>query len=100
MVDKYGGPYSNPQHGNCQVTDISITPGGMTATMICTGQMNATGTVHSTFSDGATTTIVHLTGTMQMGSTSRPIDMTMQSTAVYKGAGCGSVKPPPMPPSQ
>ncbi len=101
MIDKYGGPYSNPQRGDCQVSDIALTPGGMTAKIICTGQMNATGTVQSTFSDGNTTkTTVHLTGTMQMGSANRPIDITMQSTAVYKGADCGSVQPVTMPPSQ
>ena len=73
----------------------------MSATMVCTGQMNATGTVETTFVDANTTkTTVHITGTMQMGQNSRPIDMTMQSTSTYKGADCGSVQPLAMPPSQ
>jgi len=101
MIDKYGSPYSNPQQGNCQLSDIAITPGGMTAKITCTGQLSATGTVQSTFSDGNTTkTTVHLTGTMQMGSTARPVDMTMQSTSTYKGADCGSVQPVTMPASK
>ena len=98
MIDKYGGPYSNPQRGECQVTDIVVKADGMTAKIMCTGQMNATGTVQATFVDANNSkTTVHLTGTMQMGSKSQPVDMTMESTAVYKGADCGSVKPVAMP---
>ena len=101
MIDKYGSPYSNPQRGDCQVTDIVMKPDGMTAKIVCTGQMNATGTVQTTFVDSNTTkTNVHITGTMQMGSNSRPMDMTMQSTSTYKGPDCGSVQPLPMPPSK
>jgi len=98
MIDKYGGPYSNPPRGNCQVSDVVVKPDGMTAKVTCTGQMNATGTVQTTFVDANTTkTTVHMTGTMQMGSNNQPIDMTMQSTSTYKGPDCGSVKPLPMP---
>jgi hypothetical protein len=101
MIDKYGGPYSNPQHGDCQVTNISLKDSGMTATLVCTGQVDATGTVESTFVDGNTTeTKVHMTGTMKMGSNSRPIDINLQSRSVYKGADCGSVQPMTMPASK
>lgn len=93
-IDKYGSPYSNPPRGDCQVTDIAIKPDGMSAKIQCTGQMTATGTVETKVVDENTSkTTVHITGTMQMGPNSRPIDMTMQSTSVYKGADCGSVKP-------
>jgi hypothetical protein len=34
---------------------------------------------------------------MQMGQNSRPIEWTSESTSVYKGPDCGSVKPLPMP---
>jgi hypothetical protein len=101
MIDKYGSPYSNPPRGDCKITNISMRSDGMSATMVCTGQMNATGQVETTFVDSNTTkTNVHITGTMQMGPNSRPIDMTMQSTSTYKGADCGSVQPLAMPPSQ
>ncbi|MGA3082594.1 MAG: DUF3617 domain-containing protein [Terracidiphilus sp.] len=96
MIDKYGGPTATPpsRNSDCKMTDISIKPTGMTATMVCTGQMNATGTVVATFTDANTThSKVHITGTMQMGPNSRPVDMTMDSTSVYKGPDCGSVKP-------
>ena len=101
MIDKYGGPSSSPSKGNCTITNVVMTPTGMTANMVCTGQMNATGTVQTTFVDANTTkTTVHMTGTTQTGSTTSPIDMTTQSTSVYKGPDCGNVKPLAMPPSQ
>lgn len=98
MIDKYGSPLSNPPRGNCQVTDVQMRPDGMSAKIVCTGQMNATGTVQTTFVDSSTTkTTVHFAGTMQMGQNSRPVDMTIQSTSTYKGPDCGSVQPPVMP---
>jgi len=101
MIDKFGGPYSNPPRGDCKVTDISLKPDGMTAKIVCTGQLNGTGTVNSTWTDSSTTkSTVHLTGTMQMGPNSQPIDMTIQSTSTYKGPDCGSVKPLAMPAGQ
>jgi hypothetical protein len=70
----------------------------MTASMVCTGQVNGTGTVESdwTIPDHAKGK-VHFVGTMQMGQNSRPIEWTSESTSVYKGPDCGSVKPLPMP---
>ena len=101
MIDKYGSPYSNPPRGDCKITNISMKSDGMSATMVCTGQMNATGTMETTFVDANTTkSSVHITGTMQSGQNSRPIDMTVLSTSIYKGADCGSVQPLVMPPSQ
>ena len=101
MIDKYGGPSPAPQQGQCRVTDVSMKSNGMTAKIICTGQMNTTGIVETTWTDpNSSKTKMHMTGTMQMGQNSRPIDMTSQSTSVYKGPDCGSVKPPPMPASQ
>jgi len=98
MVDKYGGPYSNPQNAQCQVTNISLTSSGMSATLTCTGRMNGTGTVTTTFVDANTTKT-----TMQMNMTmgnGQQMNMTMQSTASYKGSDCGSVQPLALPPSQ
>jgi hypothetical protein len=101
MIDKYGGPYSNPPRGNCKLKDVELKPGGMTATMTCSGQFNGTGTVQATFVDANTTKVIeHLTGTAQMGPNSQPMDMTVQSTSTYKGPDCGSVQPMAMPASQ
>ncbi len=62
-------PSPAPQHGQCQVTDISKKANGMTAKMTCTGQMNTTGTIETTWTNANTSqTKMHMTGTMQMGS--------------------------------
>jgi hypothetical protein len=98
MVDKYGGPYSSPQNGQCQTTNVVVTATGMTANLTCTGRTSMTGTVQTTFVDANTTkTTVQTTTAMGNGQT---MTMTMQTTAVYKGADCGSVKPLPMPANQ
>jgi len=98
MADKYGGPQSQPPRGDCQVTNVVMKADGMTADIMCTGQMNTKGTITTTWTDGnSTDTTMHLTGTMQMGPNSRPMDMTMHSTSTYKGPDCGSVKPIQMP---
>src|SRR5208283_4960029 len=54
MVDKYGGPMSNPPRGDCQTTNVVMRPDGMTAEISCTGQMTAKGTVTATFTDSNT----------------------------------------------
>ena len=101
MIDKYGGPAAQPPRGNCQMTNVVMKPNGMTANMTCTGALTATGTVNSTWTDvNSSKTTVHLTGTMQMGQNSQPVDMTMTSSSTFKGSDCGSVKPPPMPSGQ
>jgi hypothetical protein len=98
MIDKFGGPTTNPQTGQCQMTNVSLTASGMTASMSCSGRMNMTGTVQTTFVDANTTkTTVNMTTTMGNGQT---MNMTMQSTASYKGADCGSVQPLAMPASK
>ena len=98
MIDKYGGPYSNPQNAQCQVTNVSLTPTGMSADLSCTGRMSMTGTVKTTFVDANTTKTTMLMN-MTMGN-GQQMQMTMNATSSYKGADCGSVQPLAMPPSQ
>ncbi len=98
MIDKYGGPYSNPQNAQCQVTNVSLSPTGMSADLSCSGRMSMTGTVKTTFVDANTTKT-----TMQMNMTmgnGQQMQMTMNATSSYKGPDCGSVQPLAMPPSQ
>ena len=100
MINKYGGPSPTPPSHNsdCKMTNVSVTAAGMTATMVCTGQMNATGDLVFTFVDANTsTTKMHIKGTTTHGANSMPIDMSMSATSVYKGPDCGSVKPIQMP---
>jgi hypothetical protein len=98
MIDKYGGPYSNPQNAQCQVINVSVTSTGMSADLSCTGRTPMTGTVQTTFVDANTTkTLMNLNMSMPNG---QAMTMTMQATSTYKGADCGSVQPLAMPPSQ
>lgn len=98
MIDKYGGPYSNPQNAQCQVTNMSLSPAGMSAKLSCSGRMTMSGTVQTIFVDANTTkTTVQMYMTMGNG---QQMDMTMQATAIYKGPDCGSVQPLAMPPGQ
>ena len=98
MIDKYGGPYSNPQNAQCQVTNVSLSPTGMSADLSCTGRMSMTGTVKTTFVDANTTKTTMLMN-MTMGN-GQQMTMTMNATSAYKGPDCGSVQPMAMPPSQ
>ncbi len=93
MIDKYGGPL--PQNrGQCQVSKVSMTPTGMSATLTCSGQTSGTGSVETTFTDtNSVHTKVHFTGTLQMGPQSRPIEWTSETTSAYNGPNCGSVQP-------
>jgi Protein of unknown function (DUF3617) len=97
MIDKYGGPYSNPPQSQCQITNMSMSATGMSADLTCSGRANMTGTVRTTFVDSNTTkTTVQIS--MAMGSNT--MNMTMESTAIYKGPDCGSVQPLALPPSK
>jgi hypothetical protein len=97
MVDKYGGPYSNPQNAQCQVTNVSLTTSGMTANLACTGRTNMTGTIQTTFVDANTAKMVV---NLNMAMNGQTMTMTMNSTSTYKGPDCGSVQPLAMPPSK
>ncbi|MGA9063415.1 MAG: DUF3617 family protein [Terracidiphilus sp.] len=97
MIDKYGGPTSSPQMPNCQTTNVVVTPAGMTANVTCSGKMNMTGKVQTTFVDANTT---KATVSITMTSGSQTMTTTTESTYTYKGPDCGSVKPPPVPASQ
>jgi hypothetical protein len=98
MVDKYSGP--PPQtRGDCQVSNMTTKPDGYSAEVTCTGRFTGKGTVDTTIVDSDhVKSTVHITGAG--GPQGQQMDMTMQSTAVYKGADCGSVQPPPMPKDQ
>ncbi len=96
MIDKYGGGFSNTQAG-CQSSNVVTSPTGMSATVTCTGRLNMTGTVKTTFVDADTVkTTIQMSGTLPNG---QAMNTTTQMTFVYKGADCGSVKPPSIPSS-
>ena len=93
QIDKYGTVPPHTQ-GDCQVTNVVKTDHGMTAEMVCSGHMQGKGTVEASWTDDAhATSKVHFTGEMQMGPESKPFEWTVESTSVYEGPDCGSVKP-------
>ena len=93
QIDKYGGLVP-PAQGDCKVTNIVMKPNGMTADMVCTGRMNETVTIDSSWTDTNPSKFKeHFTGSTQMGPNSIPIEFTIEGTSTYKGADCGSVKP-------
>ena len=97
MIDKYGGGMP-PMRGNCQMSNIALKPTGMTADLVCTGQMNGKASVVSTWSDDQHAAwTIHFTGEMAMGQKSQPVEWTTKATSVFKSPDCGSVKPAPMP---
>ena len=98
QIDKYGAPPPQTSQRDCQFTNIQKSAHGMSAEMVCTGAMNGKGTMEATWTDDShTTSKVHFSGTMSMGANSRPVEWTVESTSVFKGSDCGSVKPFTMP---
>jgi len=101
MIDKYGGPYVNSQQGQCALTSVVLTAGGMTAKLTCPQNSLTVGTVQTTFVDANTTkTTIQMTTYYPIDHNEAPLNTTIQTTATYKGSDCGSVKPLAMPASQ
>lgn len=93
QIDKYGAPPPQAQR-DCQVTNVSLRPDGMTADLVCSGPFSGKGTIVGTFvSATESKATIHFTGSMQMGSQSRPIEWTVETDSSFKGPDCGSVKP-------
>jgi hypothetical protein len=94
MIDKYGAPMPQSRNGECQISNVVLKTTSMTADWICTGRMAGKGTLESSWSDpDHAVGKMHFIGNMQMGANSRPIEYTIESSSVYKGPDCGSVKP-------
>ena len=98
MLDKYGAPVPQSHGNECKVANVVMKSNSMTADWICSGAMAGKGTVESSWTDpDHSKTKIHFVGNMQMGPNSKTLEYTMDSTAVFKGANCGSVKPMDMP---
>lgn len=93
QIDKFGTV--PPQtRGDCQVNDVVKNSNGMSAELVCTGPMSGKGDIRASWSeDSHSSATVHFVGAMQMGPKSTPVEWTVESTSVYKGPDCGSVKP-------
>lgn len=98
MIDKYGTAPPQSRNQQCQLSNISKKPASMTADWNCSGMMAGKGTVEASWTDpDHSTSKVHFVGSVQMGPNATPVEYTIQSASVYKGADCGSVKPVEMP---
>jgi hypothetical protein len=98
MIDKYGAPMPQSRNNECQISNVVLKSTSMTADWVCTGRMAGKGTLESSWTDpNEAKGKVHFVGNMQMGPNSRTIEYTIETTSVYKGADCGSVKPLTMP---
>ena len=98
MIDKYGAPMPQSRNGECQIANVVIKPNSMSADWICSGRMAGKGTLESSWADpNHARGKVHFVGVMQSGQNSRPVEYTIETSSVYKGPDCGSVKPAPVP---
>jgi hypothetical protein len=96
QIDRYGAIV--PQIRGCQITNVVKKPGGMTAEMTCTGFMNGKAVMESSSDDGIHATgKIHFVGSVGTGSNAKPAEWSTASTAIFKSADCGDVKPTPMP---
>jgi hypothetical protein len=95
QIDKYGTVPPHAQR-NCQISNVVKKADGMTAQMVCSAPFNGKGDIEASWTDDSHSTAkVHFVGAMQMGQDSKPIEWTVDSSSVYKGPDCGSVKPLP-----
>lgn len=91
LIDKFGAPIPNMGAG-CRLTKLQKTSTSMSGTLVCSGTLSGQATLQSTWNGD------HATGGMQFtGSGPTPMTFSTSSTAVFKGADCGSVPPYPMP---
>jgi hypothetical protein len=96
MINKYGAPM--PQSPNCKISNVVLKTTSMTADWICSGRMAGKGTLESSWADpNHAIGKVHFVGVMQTRQNSMPVEYTINSSSIFKGADCGSVAPMPMP---
>jgi hypothetical protein len=98
MIDKYGAPPPQSRNNQCEMSNIVKKANSMSADWVCSGMMAGKGTVEASWTDpDHATSKVHFVGSMQMGPNATPVEYTIESTSVFKGTDCGSVKPMPTP---
>ena len=92
QIDKFGTAMPQTRAG-CTISNVEKTDHSMSADMTCAAPMNGKGTIQSTWDDpDHSKSKVHFAGSLP-GASPRPIEWTIDSTATFKSADCGSVKP-------
>lgn len=99
MIDKYGALLPQSR-GTCHIDNKVMEGGGMKADWVCSGKISGKGDLESNWTDlEHSFGKLHFVGTYQDGPESKPIEFITESTASFKSADCGSVKPMPLPAS-
>ena len=89
-VDSDRPPHLDRAATGCDTKLVKQTATGMTANMVCKGNMTGTGTIQVTYKGDT-----HYSGFYGFKGTSggRPVDMTTRFTGDWVKADCGNVKP-------
>jgi hypothetical protein len=98
LIDKYG-VILPPSLKDCELSNVVKKPNSMTSDMTCSGRTNGKGSIESTWSDeNHVKGKIHFVGKVKAGpSNSLSMAWTEDSTAVFKSADCGSLKPRKIP---
>jgi Protein of unknown function (DUF3617) len=97
-IDRYGAVVPEQWGNDCRMTNVNKNAAGMTANLVCAGNVEGRGTVEAVWaSEGGGRGKVHFVGQMSAGRYSAPLEFISQYTSVYEGSDCGNVKPNPMP---
>jgi len=100
MIDKYG-VILPPSLRDCELSNVVQAADNFHADMTCKGSYNGVGSVESTWTDED-----HVTGKVRFVSrigeagNGRQMTWVQESTAVFKSADCGDVKPRKLPVKQ
>jgi hypothetical protein len=94
MIDKYGAIVPQNLSNVCQLTNVVKNPGGMTADIVCSGQMTGKGIVRVTWTDSEHAKgNLAFSGTMHPGDDDIRIEWSAVTASIYKGPDCGDLKP-------
>ncbi len=94
MMDRYGGDIPETT-SSCAMTNVAMTPGGMTGELVCAAPMKGKASIVTTWSDDEhALTTIHFVGETPIGhGEPKRVEWTSKTTSVYKKADCGLVLP-------
>jgi len=94
QIDRYGTVPPQTRRG-CRIENVRKRANGMSADMVCSGEMQGKGNLEASWSAGGKTEgKLHFIGGMGSGpDDATPVEWTIEYVSVYKGPDCGSVKP-------
>jgi hypothetical protein len=97
LIDKYG-VILPPSLRDCQLINVVKSPNGMRADMACSGRMNGKGSIETSWPDDEHAQgKIHFTSKSGQGAQAMIMTWTQDSSAAFKSADCGSVRPRAIP---